>query len=175
MLKRSISTWLRYTPLQKSGSLSHQFTIVIPTEKFFASTRNLFIPCKAVAAMRNLYRWCSECWKDLSQPGFDTPRYKKAGHSATNLPLSFRQRSFFTSTRNLFIPCKAVAAMRNLYRWCSECWKDLSQPGFDTPRYKKAGHSATNSPLSFRQRSCFCFDEESLHSVQGGSRDAESL
>jgi hypothetical protein len=26
---------LRYTPLQKSGSLSHQFTIVIPTEKFF--------------------------------------------------------------------------------------------------------------------------------------------
>ena len=39
--------------------------------------------------------------------------------------------------------------------------KDLFQRGFDTPRYKKAGHSATNSPLSFRQRSAFCFDEES--------------
>ena len=43
MLKRSISTWLRYTPLQK------------------------------------------------------------AGHSATNLPLSFRQRSCFASTRNPFL------------------------------------------------------------------------
>jgi len=27
--KNLSSTWLRYTPLQKSGSLSHQFTIVI--------------------------------------------------------------------------------------------------------------------------------------------------
>jgi hypothetical protein len=27
-------------------------------EAFFASTRNLSIPCKAIAAMRNLFKWC---------------------------------------------------------------------------------------------------------------------
>ena len=42
-IEKSISTWLRYTPLRKSGSLSHQFTIVIPTEKFFLLRRGIFL------------------------------------------------------------------------------------------------------------------------------------
>ena len=133
MLKRSISTWLRYTPLQKSGSLSHQFTIVIPTEKFFLLRRGISpIPCKAVAAMRNLCSWCSKYWKNLSQRGFDTPRNKKAGHSATILLLSFRQRSSFYFDKESFIfrarrqPRYGILSfrasdseMRNPYKWCN--------------------------------------------------------
>ena len=42
-------------PATKSGSLSHQFTIVTPTEKFFLLRRGIsLIPYKAIAAMRSL-------------------------------------------------------------------------------------------------------------------------
>ena len=48
--------------------------------KAIAAMRNLFIPCKAIAAMRNLFIPCKAV----------------------------------AVMRNLFIPCKAVAVMRNL-------------------------------------------------------------
>ena len=49
---------IQLTP--KSESLSHQFTSVIPTEKFFLLWRGIFpIRCKAIAAMQNLFKWCN--------------------------------------------------------------------------------------------------------------------
>ena len=82
--------------------------------------------------MRNLCRWYSKYWKNLSQRGFDTPRNKKAGHSATNLLLSFRQRSSFYFDKESFIfrarrqPRYGILSfrasdseMRNPYKWCN--------------------------------------------------------
>jgi hypothetical protein len=77
--------WLRYTPLKKSGSLSHQFIIAIPY--------------KAIAAMRNLFKLCSEFEEIYFNVASIHPAKKSGSLSHQFI---------------IVIPYKATAAMRNL-------------------------------------------------------------
>ena len=109
--------------------------------------------------------------KDLSQRGFDTPRYKKSGSLSHQFIIA--------------IPYKAIAAMRNLFKLCSEFYYFNCSFFFASPKKETKKTRLTNFSIKFYEAfaSIFTFEfswpfsnyREACHSVQGDSRDAESV